>query len=53
MTPGGGRTKAQSRFTSESVEYKYLITILNSETVHSKLRVKKWNLDNEATTTGK
>ena len=49
----GWGTKAQSRFIAGSVECKYLIIILNSKTVHSKLKVKKWNLENEATATGK
>ena len=51
-----GETKAQSRFTSESVEYKYLIIILNSKTVHPKLKVKKTKLpqlETEAADTGK
>lgn len=51
-----GGTKAQSRFTSESVEYKYLIIILNSKTVHPKLKVKRTKLpqlESEASDTGK
>ena len=51
-----GETKAQSRFTSESVEYKYLIIILNSKTLHPKLKVKKTKLpqlESDATDTGK
>ena len=45
-----------TRFTSESVEYKYLNIILNSKTVHPKLKVKKTKLpqlESEATDTGK